>query len=245
MPTGKPLLIGLTCRQTQVYQSKALYNNLAYLEYLKAADPDVLAVTLPVVTESEAVRYAALCDGLLITGGEDLDPSFYGEEPDGTGATYDRCFDESDFALYHAFRCADKPVLGICRGIQVINVAEGGTLIQDIPGLTGTQHHQLKADPPKTPDDTFHTVRTAEGSLLQMLVGDEIPVNSFHHQAIKAPAPSLTVSAFSPDGILEAVEKDRVLAVQWHPERMLKDAKQIRIARAFLSMCESAQNTDQ
>ena len=244
MNNEKPLLIGLTCRETQVYISKALYNNLAYVDYLKAADPDVLAVTLPVVTAEEAKRFADILDGLFITGGEDIDPLFYHEEPDGSEAPYDRKFDESDFALYHAFVEAGKPVLGVCRGIQVINVAEGGSLIQDIPSLTGTQHNQLKAEPPIHPDETFHTVQTADNTLLRMLVGTQISVNSFHHQAVKEPAPTLTVSAYSPDGIIEAVEKDRVLAVQWHPERMLDDQVQIRIARAFLSMCRSAQDSD-
>lgn len=244
MNNEKRLLIGLTCRETQVYFSKAMYNNLAYVEYLKAADPSVLAVTLPVVTQAEAAQFAEVLDGLFITGGEDLDPAFYGEACEGSGTPYDRAFDESDLALYHTFVNAGKPVLGVCRGIQVINVAEGGSLIQDIPSLNGIQHHQLKTDPPKEPRDTLHTVQTVEGTLLRMLVGNRIPVNSFHHQAIKEPADSLTVSAYSPDGIIEAIEKDRVIAVQWHPERMLESKEQIRIASAFLSMCRSAQDPD-
>ena len=143
MENSKPLLIGLSARETTVYKTTAIYNNKAYFDFLKAADPEVMAVILPVVSEKEAAQYANLCDGLFLTGGADLHPSFYGEEVDGTADTYDLTFDQSDLYLYHAFRIADKPVLGVCRGIQVINVAEGGTLIQDIPSLTGAEHQQI------------------------------------------------------------------------------------------------------
>ena len=243
MENSKPLLIGLSARETTVYKTTAIYNNKAYFDFLKAADPEVMAVILPVVSEKEAAQYANLCDGLFLTGGADLHPSFYGEEVDGTADTYDLTFDQSDLYLYHAFRKADKPVLGVCRGIQVINVAEGGTLIQDIPSLTGAEHQQINFVPPKGKYDTAHTVKTVSGTMLQMILGDTVSVNSFHHQAIETPAPSLTISAFSEDGIIEGAEKNRVLAVQWHPERLLDQKEQVRIAGAFLSMCESARNT--
>ena len=242
MENRKPLLIGLSARETTVYQSAAIYDNMAYIDFLKAADPEVMAVILPVVSEPEAQRYAELCDGLFLTGGADLDPSLYGEAVDGTTDTYDPAFDQSDLYLYHAFQKADKPVLGVCRGIQVINVAEGGTLIQDIPSLTREEHQQINFVPPKGKNDTAHSVKTVSGTMLQMILGDSAVVNSFHHQAIDTPAPSLTISAFSEDGIIEGAEKNRVLAVQWHPERMLDRKEQVRIAGAFLSMCASARD---
>ena len=243
MENRKPLLIGLSARETIVYETTAIYNNKAYIDFLKAADPEVMAVILPVVNEKEAEQYAQLCDGLFLTGGADIHPSFYGEEIDGTTDTYDLTFDQSDLYLYHAFLKADKPVLGVCRGIQVINVAEGGTLIQDIPSLTGVEHQQINFVPPKGKYDTAHTVKTVSGTMLQMILGDTVTVNSFHHQAIETPAPSLTISAFSEDGIIEGAEKNRVLAVQWHPERLLDQKEQVRIAGAFLSMCASARDT--
>ncbi len=243
MENKNPLLIGLSARETTVYHSMAIYNNKDYIDFLKVADPSVMAVILPVVTEAEADAYARLCDGLFLTGGADMDPSFYGEAVDGATGMYDPAFDQSDLFLYHAFVKAGKPVLGVCRGIQVINVAEGGTLIQDIPSLTGVEHQQLNHVPPKGKNDTAHFVKTVHGTMLQMILGASAAVNSFHHQAIDTPAPSLTISAFSEDGIIEGAEKNRVLAVQWHPERMQDQKEQIRIAGAFLSMCDSARDT--
>lgn len=235
----KPLVIGITSRQTEVYGQLACYEIHSYIDYFKAADPSVLCVILPLVNAKDAEAYASILDGLCISGGEDIDPSIYGCEKEELTEVYDRRFDDSDLLLYRAFVKKDKPVFGICRGIQLINAAEGGDLIQDIPSLLESEHNQRRMTPPIADDGTAHMVRTAAGTRLQKLCGSEFPVNSYHHQAIQTPAPGFAVSAYSSDGIIEAIEKNRVIAVQWHPERMRKDPAMIALAGMFLEDCRS------
>ena len=231
------LLIGLTSRRTEVYHSDASYFINDYAEYLKAAGIPVLPVLLPLCDASAASEAAARCDGLLITGGEDVNPYVYGRTDEGKCSCEPKVYDETDILLYTSFRDAAKPVFGICRGIQLINAAEGGTLIQDIPSLTGTEHNQRNADEAVTADGTFHPIRCLEGSRMYDTFGKTVRVNSFHHQAVGEPAPGFTVSAYAPDGIIEAIEKDRVFAVQWHPERMRNDEQEISLAAQFLKLC--------
>ncbi len=238
----RPLMIGITSRQTEVYEQLACYEIHAYIDYFKAADPSVLCVILPLVNEADAAAFAETLDGLCISGGADVDPALYGEEKEELTEVYDPGFDTSDVLLYRAFVKADKPVFGICRGIQLINAAEGGDLIQDIPSLLESEHNQRKMDPPLSDKETAHTVRSAAGSRLQKLCGSEFRVNSYHHQAIRTPAPGFAVTAFSSDGVIEAIEKNRIFAVQWHPERMLDDPAMIALAGMFLEDCRSDEN---
>ena len=233
----KTLLIGLTPRCTEVYHSDASYFINDYAEYLKAAGFPVLPVLLPLCDASLASEAAARCDGLLITGGQDVDPSVYGRADEGKCSCEPQAYDEADILLYTSFRDAAKPVFGICRGIQLINAAEGGTLIQDIPSLTGTEHNQRNADGMEPADGTFHSIRCLEGSRMYDTFGKTTRVNSYHHQAVGEPAPGFTVSAYAPDGIIEAIEKDRVFAVQWHPERMRSNMQEISLAAQFLKLC--------
>ena len=168
-------------------------------------------------------------DGLLLTGGDDVDASLYGEE----NFPFNGCFTEErdlfEMALCREAVAQKKPVLGICRGIQLLNVSMGGTLFQDIakqnPGKTLLMHAQ------KTPSySAVHEAIVAPGSrvarALSAAPGDRIRVNSFHHQAVKDAAPGFTVSASATDGIIEAIEPSGrdahpfTVGVQWHPERM-------------------------
>jgi len=237
---NRKLLIGLTGRETTVYGQPAVYDNLDYVRYLRAADPDILCMILPTLSASEAESYASLLDGLCITGGEDLSPSLYDQEKDPSTTVYaDSAFDESDLLLFHAFEKVNKPILGICRGIQLINVACGGDLIQDIPSILNTEHNQRRLKPQKGDYDTSHSVHLVQGTRMYGLFGSTCTVNSFHHQAIDTPAPGFTVSAYSSDGIIEGIEKNRILAVQWHPERLQKDSKMIALAKLFLNDCRS------
>ncbi len=196
-----------------------------------------LAGGLPVLgkifTEAEAKMAAETYDGLLITGGADINPALYLDHdvpPDNEH------FDANDLLLYHAFRKRQKPILGICRGMQVIGVAEGVSLIQDIPTLTNTEHNQKNLSLGR--NDTAHTVTFEQGTRLSSVFGAETLVNSFHHQALASVPASFTLAAYSKeDGVIEAIEKENVLAVQWHPERLTADAKQLAIAQLFLSDC--------
>ena len=233
----KPLLIGMTPRKTTVYQSEASYFINSYAEYLRAASIPVLPVMLPVCSKADASEAAARMDGLLITGGQDVAPEIYGQTDEGTCDCEPQAYDETDIAMYTAFRDAGKPIYGICRGIQLINAAEGGTLIQDIPSVLGQEHNQRNVSHDELIDGTLHTVTCVPGTKLHDYLGTVTRVNSFHHQAVDRPAPGFTVSAYAPDGIIEAIEKDRITAVQWHPERMLNDSGQVRLAAEFLNQC--------
>lgn len=153
-------------------------------------------------------------DGLLLTGGGDIDPARYGQ-PDRGSLPPDPERDRTELALIKACLDAGKPVLGICRGCQVLNVALGGTLMQDLGEALNLFHRRIDAD-------KVHPVRAQEGSILHSLYGPLFHVNSAHHQAVDMPGKGLIVTARSESGVVEAIELPGrpVLGVQFHPERM-------------------------
>lgn len=156
-------------------------------------------------------QLAQLCDALLLSGGGDIHPSYYGKHLTGLDTSVDQQRDEREWELLQQFCAGKKPVFGICRGIQVIDVFFGGTLFRHL----GTAHVH---------DTTIHTVVTSEDGCLRSLFGETLPVNSYHHQAIRTLGAGLHVTAVSDaDGVIEAIEHDSlpVMAVQWHPERMV------------------------
>ena len=154
------------------------------------------------------------CDGLILCGGEDVDPALYGQENQGS-LPPDPLRDRAELALFHAFFQAGKPIFGICRGVQVLNVALGGDLIQDLPPQVRPFHTRKGGD-------QVHPIRCEEGSFLHRLYGPLFPVNSSHHQAVGRLGEGLRAAAWSEGGFLEAVELAGrpVLGVQFHPERM-------------------------
>jgi putative glutamine amidotransferase len=171
----------------------------------------------------DAARLLEGLDGLILTGGGDVDPAFYGEARHGRFSPAEDGRDDVELALAREAMARRLPLLGICRGVQVMNVSAGGTLEQDIDtGIPGAQPHQVDA----TPSTVAHDVWVTTGSLLARLMAeslddDTLRVNSRHHQAIKRVAPGFTVSATAPDGVIEAIEQPELpfcLGVQWHPE---------------------------
>jgi len=154
------------------------------------------------------------CDGLLLAGGGDPDPSLFGQADQGSHPP-DPARDRAELALVHAFLQAGKPILGICRGMQIINVALGGTLIQDLPPASRPFHGG--AD-----HDLIHPLRSLEGSLLYRLYGPVFSVNSAHHQAVDQLGSGLFAMAWSESGFAEGMEhRDLpILGVQFHPERL-------------------------
>jgi putative glutamine amidotransferase len=189
-----------------------------YMRMLEAAG--ALPIMLPLSASKELLDQCfALCDGLLFPGGQDVDPAVYNaERSEFCGAACTQRDGMETYLLRRAIE-EDKPLLGICRGIQFINAALGGTLYQDLPTEhpSPIDHHM---SPPY--DRSVHTVAIQRKSrLYDILKEDELPVNSYHHQAIADLAQGLRVDAVTPDGLIEAIDLPSqrfCLAVQWHPE---------------------------
>ena len=188
-----------------------------YIESLARAGAGMRWVELS--DPEQAVQDALTCDGLLLPGGGDMDPKFYGQERIPACGEPNLLRDAAEPLLLRAFLAADKPVLGICRGIQVMNAVLGGDLYQDIKPFEHLPHNGHWAK--------VHTVTVRRGTLLSRILGqDTVLVNSQHHQAVDRVAPGFTLAALSEDGIVEAIEKPDArfcLGVQWHPE-WLSDA---------------------
>lgn len=205
-----------------------------YLESVKRAggEPVVLKMS------DTAADVLARVDGVLLTGGADVDPALYGQDPhERTEVDPDR--DRFEVPLARAALAADAPLLAICRGVQVLNVAAGGTLVQDLPSQAPSDL-QHSIDVPK--NHVAHTVRIEPGSRLAAVIGgaariDACAVNSRHHQAVDAVAPDFVVSAVSPDGVIEAIERPSApycLGVQWHPENFWRTGEFDSLFRSFV-----------
>jgi|SRR5581483_480092 len=161
------------------------------------------------------VAAAIGCDAVCVTGGGDVDPVRYGAPPPEKLMDVDPARDEAEIETVRAAVAGRVPVLGICRGIQVIAVALGGTLVPDLPaaGFAGHWEEERQHEP-------VHAITATPGSRVAAVLGDVTEVNSIHHQAVASAGPSLTITATSDDGVIEAVEAPGVLGVQWHPERL-------------------------
>ena len=198
--------------------------NAAYVRALLSAGAVPLILS-PLMGASLAASALDGCDGLLLTGGEDVDPSWYGAEPSPHLSPPSQERDLFELALFAVARQRGLPILGICRGIQLINVALGGTLFQDLP----SEHRGSVDHSPSGPRDArTHVIRLEPGSRAATALETLRPtVNSVHHQAIKDLAPGLVATGWSEDGLIEAAESGPgapwILAVQWHPEEMYAD----------------------
>lgn len=197
-----------------------------------------LPVMLPLSSDKRDLeQLAEMCGGFLFTGGQDVSPALYGERP--LSGLEETCpaRDEMETELLRLALEMDKPILGICRGIQFLNAPLGGTLWQDIPGqMPSAVSHRMK--PPY--DAVAHTVALAPDTPLRALLGREtLGVNSCHHQGVRTLAPDLAVMAAAPDGLIEGVYmpvRRFVWAVQWHPEFSFRtDENSRRIFSAFVT----------
>lgn len=187
-------------------------------------DSGMTPMVIPNAQEpSEAGRFVDLIQGLVLSGGDDVDPSSYDARPDGS-KVFDKTVDDFEIALVQAARAQGKPVLAICRGLQILNVALGGTINQEVLA-EGTVHDAIndQTDPAEL-NERRHVVHLVEDSLLEDLYGaSEVKVNTLHHQSIEELASDMRVEARSEDGLIEAARCDGrwwALGVQWHPERM-------------------------
>lgn len=238
-------LIGITAaRRVEGTRAPAFFGaRESYLESIIAAGG--VPVILPLTQDMSIVRQLyEHCAGILLPGGEDVNPSRYGQATDPN--VTDIC-DLRDEVEIHVARWADddnKPLLGICRGIQLMNVAMGGNLYQDIPSQVGSGLHKER----KVTDSwraLVHSIKLTEGTHLHSIFGmDEIKVNSLHHQAVRDIAPGLVVSALAADGIIEGLEdpnKNFFIGVQPHPE-LLWQALEPRWLQLFKSFVAAARS---
>lgn len=214
------------------------YVNNDYVESLEKSG--CIPLMLPVIADLEDVKNQMEgLDGIILSGGYDIDPNLYGEEPTAqqgfTMTEVDRFYIASVYAADHL----GIPVLGICKGIQAINVAFGGTIYQDIYSQKeGCIQHVQQA--PRY--NAVHGVEIKENSFLESVFGKKCRVNSFHHQSIKELADGFRVTAEASDGIVEGIERTDgsfICGVQWHPEMMAKygDERMLRLFRMFVDKC--------
>ncbi|MEI7770526.1 MAG: gamma-glutamyl-gamma-aminobutyrate hydrolase family protein [Chloroflexales bacterium] len=236
-------VIGISCMAGRdEYGFEMMGVSQAYLRAIAAAGGTPLM--LPVDDDRDALRgLYDLCDGILISGGEDVSPACYGEEPHERLGGVDRQRDDAEIALARWAHDEKKPLLGICRGAQLINVAFGGTLYQDIPSQVDTDLcHTLSFDRREW-GLMAHTIRIAPDSRLAQALGvEEMSINSMHHQAVKDVAPGLRAVAWATDGVVEAIEglgDGFVCAVQCHPEELqaAADTRWRAFFRAFAERC--------
>lgn len=209
-------------------ENKKQYITDAYIQAVRMCGG--LPLVLPMVkSKSAIVEYASLCDGFLFCGGNDITPLIFGQEPlYGLGKT-DITFDLYQIRLMKTILEADKPVLAICRGMQILNVACGGTIHQDLESsdLDTINHMQSSIER----RDVSHKVTFEAKTKIHRMLGPFAYTNSFHHQAIDRIGSGLFVAGTTGDGIIEAIEMPShsyVLGVQWHPECMLSSASDMK-----------------
>jgi putative glutamine amidotransferase len=193
----------------------------AYVSALENAGLVPLIVP-PLANERSADSIIDSVSGLVLTGGEDVDPARYGETRHEKVRSVNSARDATETALINAAKARMTPVFAICRGIQILNVALGGTLVQDIPSQCDTR---IAHDEDSPRDSRAHEISIEPGSLIARAVGTEhCSVNSFHHQSVKRVADGMRVTAKSSDGVIEGIESTDanwwVMGVQWHPEEM-------------------------
>ena len=195
-------------------------------------------------TEDEALlgAYLDMAGGVLMPGGIDVDPLIYGEGPDLNIGRLNPLLDHYQIALTKAARSRNMPIFGICRGVQVMTVAFGGTLIQHLPNDKTTFNHR------QTMHGRFpsHPASAEAGSVVGRIFGRDFTVNSFHHQAVGRVAPGFAVTARSSDGVIEAIEAEDgafCVGVQWHPERLIHSLPaNLELFRAFAAAALEYQN---
>lgn len=236
----QPVIIGVT--PLYDIQRDSLWMVPGYMDGI--VDAGGLPIMLPLTAEEDQLEQLVdRVDGVLFTGGQDVDPVVYHAETLPSCGEICPARDAMERALLRLCRERRKPVYGICRGIQLFNAALGGTLYQHLPEQlpSGVEHHMHAPY-----DRAVHPVSVKQGSLLYRILGKECAaVNSYHHQGVKTLALGLTASAYAPDGLVEAVEDTSqpfFLATQWHPEFFFqKDTDSRKIFRAFVQAC--AENT--
>ena len=237
-----PTLVAVTATVRQVEGVDRVRLNAAYLRALESVGLIPIVVP-PLKDAAAAVRVLDAVAGLLLTGGEDVDPSFYGETAHPRLGPVNCSRDETELALLAAARERELPTLAICRGIQVVNVGLGGTLVQDLASeRDDVGAHELDEER----RSRVHGVRVDPSSRLASIVGAQsVGVNSIHHQAVDRLGESMRVNARADDGVIEGVESDDpawwMVGVQWHPEELTTTPEpwDRRLFAAFAEACRA------
>ncbi len=235
-------LIGISTNFQTVDQGKFLgmeriYVNKDYTDAVVKAGG--IPLLLPPLENREILRsYVNLCQGFLLSGGGDINPILYGELPHPKLEEFHGALDRSQWMLTEEILQTDKPLLAICRGVQLLNVVCGGTLWQDISAVD----HPVMLHSQNGPRaEVFHPVHLKPDSILGHLFGEQIEVNSFHHQCLHRLGKQLTATATAPDGIIEAVEMSDhrfVIGIQWHPEMLLtQSTSMLPLFQQFICQC--------
>ena len=219
----KKPIIGISANHTLNSGEKMEHLALSYIPdgFVRGVDrAGGVPILLPVNSPEHAKVYVSMIDKLILTGGQNIDPVNYNEDITFDPELMHQERDAFDFALFKEAMAQNKPIFGVCRGMQLINVALGGSLNQDISlREPETIKHLQDPIPGEIPT---HSVTTEYGSVLRQVYGDETEVNSFHKQSLKDIAPTLKVTAMSPDNIVEGIESKEgehpIVAVQWHPD---------------------------
>ena len=237
MKHKKPL-IGVT----PLYDSETSkwWMQLPYMEHVEV-NGGIPVMIQPTANLASLDDVLSAVDGILLTGGPDVHPAYYGEKVLPECGYICRERDEIDCFIAKRAMELDIPVFGICRGMQVINATLGGALFQDLPSQVGKQINHRPGLP--NPYDIAHDVTFKKGSIMAKYLGAEtFKVNSFHHQAVKNPAPGIEIAATSQDGVVEAIfhkEKKFVWGVQWHPEKFpVTNELSIKLFTAFINACK-------
>lgn len=232
----KPI-IGITM---DVSKEKQYVLNNTYIQAIQQAGG--FPFPIPTGMEEEQEQLIEMLDGLLLTGGGDINPLLFGEEPHRQLGEVSPSRDSIEVTLAQKMLNLDKPILGICRGEQVLNVAIGGDLYQDIYAQNEKDILQHIQKAPR--GHLTHYVQVEKGSLLESIVGQtELQVNSYHHQAVKQVPKPFRIVGIASDGIVEAIESTAhrfVIGVQWHPEELVafNDTASCRLFEKFIKSCK-------
>lgn len=238
----KPI-IGITTNllfRSNAYSGRySTNNNQDYEEAIfKAGGMPILLP--PTSNPSDIQAQLNLCDGILLAGGDDLTPLLYGEEPNKYLGETNYLVDMHHLTLTKLALEDHKPILGICRGMQVLNAAKGGNVYQD---LSECPHASLQHQQQSPRTNLTHTVSTSKNTLLQQLIGTSFATNSFHHQAIHQLGKDLIATAWSKDSIIEGIELQNYpfgVGVQWHPEIMLAtSSSMLPLFKKFISLSQN------
>jgi putative glutamine amidotransferase len=235
----KPL-IGLTCSRIPNQDGFPAFGvNETYSRSISTAGGIPILIPLE-LSKSDLAALLDRVDGMVFTGGYDIDPHKYGGQPHPKVMHIDQDRDELELQLVEIMIEQGLPILGICRGLQVINVAMGGTLYEDLPQQFPSSIQHNNHDMPR--DHLSHLVAVENDSLLaRIMTSKQVQVNSLHHQGVRKLGNHLLPTAYSPDGLVEAFELPGIpfgLAVQWHPEELQEHETQRKLFQVFVGACQ-------